>query len=399
MASEFHWQGINRFGQKQRGKCLAPSRMVLEQQLLHKGYRQIHIRRNFVLATKPKTETITQTLNQLSLLLNAAIPLKTALEMMVKNCQHIQLYHWLNQLIQQLENGFAFSAAVEKLGKYLTPQEIQLIKMGETSGQLPALFRKMVEARAKSENLHKKVKKILFYPVVVLSISLVLSLALLLFIVPQFAELYSIKSASLPFITEVLFILSTFLTEKIASIGFFILFLLLCHYIFRNVLKIKRHFYSYFRLFLLGKIPIFNQIIIQSRIIFFCQHCALMLQAQIRLDRILTGFIQQKSDPILAKEAQLILQLLQQGYPFNEGLNPSIWGQEVIQMIAIGEQSGKLSEMLLHISEIYQQRLDDQIEMLSQLLEPLLMLLMGIIVGTILIGLYLPIFELGTLVK
>lgn len=395
MISEFHWKATNRFGQKQRGKCLAPSREALEQQLLHKGYSNLRISRNFVLATKPKTEEVTQTLNQIALLLTAAIPLKTALAMIVQNCQNIQLYQWLNQIIQLLESGFAFSSALEKLGKFLPPQEVQLIKMGETSGQLSTIFCKIVEARTKSEKLRKKVKKILFYPVIVLVISLALSLGLLIFIVPQFAELYDAKTKSLPFITEILFGLSTFLTENSQFLIFSFSLILLFSYFLNR----KFNFYAKLSFYLLSKLPIFNKIIANSRIIFFCQNCALMLQAHIRLDRTLNCFIEQQSDPILAKESQFILQLLQQGYRLNEGLNPTIFGNEVIQMVAIGEQSGNLSEMLNHISDIYQQRLDYQIDILSQLLEPLLMVLMGIIVGTILIGLYLPIFDLGTIAE
>ncbi|QIM62791.1 fimbrial protein [Pasteurellaceae bacterium Orientalotternb1] len=394
MIAEFHWKGVNRFGQKQKGKCLAENREQLEKQLIHKGYSHLKISRNFVFGSAPKPEEITQTLNQIALLLGAAIPLKNALAMVLQNCQNIQLYQWLNQLIQQLESGFALSSALEKSGKFLPSQEIQLIKMGETSGQLTTIFCKIVEARTKSEKLHKKIKKILFYPVIVLFISLALSLGLLIFIVPQFAELYDSKEKSLPFITEILFLLSEFLTENSQAIVIFSLIMI----IFSVWLNKKIPFFTQLRLAILSKLPVFNQIIMHSRIIFFCQHSALMLQAHIRLDRILHAFIQAKSDPVLSRESELILKLLQQGYRLNDGLNPTIFGNEVIQMIAIGEQSGNLAAMLNHISEIYQQRLDYQIDMLSQLLEPLLMVLMGIIVGTILIGLYLPIFDMGSIV-
>lgn len=395
MIAEFHWKGVNRFGQKQKGKCLAESRAQLEKQLIHKGYSQLKISRNFVFRSAPKQEEITQTLNQIALLLGAAIPLKNALTMVLQNCQNIQLYQWINQIIQQLESGFALSSALEKLGTFLPPQEIQLIKMGETSGQLATMFCKIVEARTKSEKLHKKMKKILFYPVIVLCISLALSLGLLIFIVPQFAELYDNKGKSLPFITEILFLLSEFLTENIQTISMFSLIMI----IFSIWLNKKIPFLTRLKLAILSHLPIFNQIITHSRIIFFCQHSALMLQAHIRLDRILHSFIQTKSDPVLSSESELVLKLLQQGYRLNDGLNPTIFGNEVIQMIAIGEQSGNLSEMLNHISELYQQRLDYQIDMLSQLLEPLLMILMGIIIGTILIGLYLPIFDMGSIVE
>ncbi|OOH85476.1 hypothetical protein BMT54_11770 [Pasteurellaceae bacterium 15-036681] len=124
-----------------------------------------------------------------------------------------------------------------------------------------------------------------------------------------------------------------------------------------------------------------------------------MLNAHIRLDLILKSFIDTKqADPVLQQEANFCLNLLKQGHRFSDGLNPRVFNNEVIQMVSIGEQSGNLAKMLAHISEIYQQKLDYQIDILSQLLEPILMLIMGIIVGTIMVGLYLPIFDMGGIV-
>lgn len=94
-----------------------------------------------------------------------------------------------------------------------------------------------------------------------------------------------------------------------------------------------------------------------------------------------------------------MLNLLQQGYKFSQGINPNVFGLDMPQMIDIGERSGNVAKMCEHISEIYQQKLDYQIDILSQLLEPMLMLLMGVIVGTIIVGLYLPIFDMGSLVE
>lgn len=394
MIAQFHWKATNRFGQKLKGKCLAPSREIVEKQMLQKGYTQIKISRNFILPKPPKSEEITQLFTQISLLLNAHIPLKSCLVMVQQNCQQIRLYQWLMQIIQQLESGFTFSATVEKLGKYLTSQEIQLIKMGETTGQLSAIFCKMVQARQKSEKLQKKVKKILFYPIIVLIISLSLSLLLLFFVVPQFAELYGEKS--LPIITEILFQLSYWLKTH----GDFLIISVILTTIIFSILAKKTNIITNLKIKILSHLPILNQIIKQNRIIFFCQHCALMLNAHLRLDLILRSFLQGKQqDLILSKEIELMLTLLQQGYRLNDGLNPTIFGNEMIQMVAIGEQSGNLAAMLEHISEIHQQRLDYQIDLLSQLLEPMLMLIMGVIVGTIIVGLYLPIFDMGAMVQ
>ena len=394
--AEYHWKALNRFEQKQRGKSLALSALDLEKQLLSKGYRQINISRNFVIPQRPKGQEITQLIEQLALLVQAAIPLKQALNMILENCQHIRLYQWIWQLISDLESGFSLSQALEKGEAYLPVQEIQLIKMGELSGTLGTVLKNIAAAREKSEKLAKKVKKILFYPVIVLGISLSLSVLLLLFIVPQFVELYGEKNQSLPWITAMLFSLSHFLQEN----RYTLCLLMIMLYVAFSLLAKKTRIITTLKGQLLNHLPVFNQILRHSRIIFFCQNCALMLNAHIRLDNILTCFIDNKQlDHLLQRESAFCLNLLKQGYRFHEGLNPSVFNNDVVQMVAIGEQSSNLAPMLEHIGHIYQQRLDYQVDILSQLLEPMLMLLMGVIVGTIIVGLYLPIFDMGAMME
>lgn len=392
---EFHWTAKNRFGQKQAGKKLAENATQIEQALLLQGFEKIKIRRNFIFPTKPKSEMLTQYLNQLSLLLTATIPLKQSLLLLLENCTNIRLYCWLKQILTDLESGFSFSTALDKEGSYLNQQEIQLIKMGEKRGKLAEILNHIVSNRIKSEKLTQKIKKILFYPVMILAISIILSGLLLIFIVPRFAELYHKKSESLPIITRVLFSLSDFLTHFIAFIPIAIMIMGVIYLCLRRVglISIIKHW-------TLSCLPLFNQIVADNRIVFFCRNSGLMLASHLRLDTILESFIQNRyTDPILHRELKLSLERLKQGYRLSESLDSSIFPQEILQMIAIGEKSGQLAQMLLHISEIYRQKLEDRTDILSQLLEPILMLIMGLIVGTVLIGLYLPIFDMGSMIE
>ncbi|MEG9481163.1 type II secretion system F family protein [Mannheimia sp. HC-2023] len=393
---EFHWKAVDRFQQKRKGRLLSSSREELESTLLAKGYEQIRVSRNFVFSQNPKKEEISQFLSQLALLVNSAVPLKQALFLILQNCRNIRLYQWLSKLIQLIESGYSFSQSLEKLGKFIANQEIQLIKMGEQSGKLGLILTNLAQSRVKSDKLAKKVKKILFYPAIVLFISLSLSIGLLVFIVPQFAELYGTKAQALPLITDILFSLSRCLIEQ-KNLLFTLLLLAVIFFLF---FAKRGNWGTKLKLRLLSKHPIFRQIIEQARIVFFSQNIALMLNAHIPLDVALKSFLSQKSDdPILQKEVEFMLNLLQQGYKFSQGINPNVFGLDMPQMIEIGERSGNVAKMCEHISEMYQQKLDYQIDILSQLLEPMLMLLMGVIVGTIIVGLYLPIFDMGSLVE
>lgn len=392
---QFHWQARNKFQQKQRGKLLAENHLEVEKYLLNKGFQQICIQRNFHFNQQIKQEEITQFIQQLGQLVQAHIPLKQALLMLVSQCQQIKLFLWIRQIITLLEAGYAFSDSLQKINQYLSSQEIMLIKIGETSGQLAIILSNLAQSRQKAEKLQKKFKKIMFYPVIVLVLSLGLSLFLLLAIVPNFIELYRNKQQTLPLITEILFSLSNWLQESFYFIIFSFIFIFFLFFWLRKyqwIMKVK--------IILLSHLPLFHSLFRYTRIIFFSQNLTLMLSAHIRLDKALSSFLSEKpQDLLLHKEIQQILQSLQQGHSFSESLNPMTFSEEMCQMVAVGEKSGQLAKMLSYITQRYQQKLDEQIDLLSQLLEPILMIIIGILVGSILIGLYLPIFDMGAMIE
>ena len=393
---EFHWKAVNRFQQKQKGKLLAQNQEELEQRLIKKGFQQIKISRNFIFPKNPKSEEVTQLISQLALLINAKLPLKQALSLILENTQNIKLYLWLEEIIRSIELGYSFSTSLENLNRYLDSQEIQLIKMGEMSGKLGIILENIAKSRSESEKLFSKVKKIMFYPVMVLVIALTLSIGMLVLIVPKFAELYSAKDKTLPFITEVLFFLSNLLIDNYT----FMLFLFVLSGILLSFLAKKTTVITKIKYHILSNFPVFKNIIAQSRIIYFTQNVALMLNASLRLDLILETFLSNKqADPILQKECQSVLTLIKQGYAFSECLNTDVFESQTVQMLSVGERSGKLAEMSEYVSQIYKKKLDDQLDILSQLLEPALMVILGGIVGTIIVGLYLPIFDMGALVE
>lgn len=393
---EFHWKAINRFQQKQKGKLLARNQDELEQRLIKKGFQQIKISRNFILSKNPKSEEVTQLISQLALLINAKLPLKQALSIILENTQNIKLYLWFEEIIRSIELGYSFSKSLENLNRYLDSQEILLIKMGEMSGKLGVILENIAQSRSESEKLFSKVKKIMFYPVMVLTIALTLSIGMLVLIVPKFAELYSAKDKTLPFITEILFFLSNLLVDNYV----FLLVLLILSSVLLSFLAKKTTIITKLKYSILSNMPVFKTILSQSRIVYFTQNVALMLNASLRLDLILETFLSNKqADPILQKECLSVLTLIKQGYAFSECLNTEVFESQTVQMLSVGEKSGKLAEMSEYVSQIYKKKLDDQLDILSQLLEPVLMVVLGGIVGTIIVGLYLPIFDMGSLVE
>lgn len=179
-------------------------------------------------------------MNQLATLLSSAIPLKNALHILQDNCTQLGLHQWLSALIELIESGLPFSQSLEIQGKYLNFQEIQLIQVGEMTGKLAEVCTKIAERRTQSLTLQRKLQKIMLYPAMVLGISLSLTLILLLFVVPQFAEMYGENSAELPTLTAVLLAMSQFLQHHFValmiacSFAIFMLKMALKHFLWLN---------------------------------------------------------------------------------------------------------------------------------------------------------------------
>lgn len=401
----FRWRAINRLQQKQKGLIVAESDAKVRQQLMAQGLQSITLQQNWQLSNKPKNAEICALLSQLATLLQAAVSLKHSLQILLQNCTNIALNQWLRLLLRDIERGLAFSQALEQQGLYLTYQERQLIQVGEMTGKLAAVCHEIAQHKQQTLALQRKIQKILLYPVLVLGISLILTILLLLFIVPQFAAMYDNNSAQLPAFTQLLLTLSQGLQNYWLAL---LIVGVLTGILIRFRLKQSPWFHRQ-KTRLINSIPLLNHIIQLSRLVSFSRSLFLMLQAGIPLNQALQSFLpkqqswqtkpQLQGDLVLIAEVQSALHWIQQGYPFSASVSGQIFTPAAQQMLQVGEQSGQLPKMLQFIANDHQQQLDHQIDLLSQMLEPLLMVIIGGLIGLIMLGMYLPIFNMGSLVQ
>ncbi|AWX13889.1 type II secretion system protein F [Mergibacter septicus] len=403
---EYRWRAIDQFQLKQQGKIIAESAQQAKERLLQQALSDIRLQRNWQFKRNPDLQESYDFLQQFALLLQAGVPLAQTLYLLRENCQQLCLYQWLGEWLEGLELGLAFSATLQTKHRIFSLQERQLLRSGEVSGQLAQIIQQLALAKAQQASLQQKIQKILFYPLVVLSISLLLTLALLWFIVPQFADLYQNQQANLPALTAFLLLLSNMLHQHFIS--------LLCGISatvwLMRILYQKSIWLQQILLRIVLLIPLIRTLYTQTKLVNFTAGLALMLQAGITLPQALRTFLphhfspkktviqrqQQASINPLDAEIERCLQGLEQGYSFSQSLSYNLFPQQAKQMLALGEKSGNLVEMLQHISRQYQQKLAYQIDLLSQLLEPLLMLVIGGLIGMVMAGMYLPIFNLGS---
>lgn len=401
----FRWRAFNRLQQKQKGLIVAESDAKARQQLMARGLQSITLQQNWQLSNKPKNAEICALLSQLATLLQAAVPLKHSLQILLQNCTNIALNQWLRLLLRDIERGLAFSQALEQQGLYLTYQERQLIQVGEMTGKLAAVCNEIAQHKQQTLALQRKIQKILLYPVLVLGISLILTILLLLFIVPQFAAMYDNNSAQLPAFTQLLLTLSQGLQNYWLAL---LIVGVLTGILIRFRLKQSPWFHRQ-KTRLINSIPLLNHIIQLSRLVSFSRSLFLMLQAGIPLNQALQSFLpkqqswqtkpQLQGDLVLIAEVKSAIHWIQQGYPFSASVSGQIFPSAAQQMLQVGEQSGQLPKMLQFIANDHQQQLDHQIDLLSQMLEPLLMVIIGGLIGLIMLGMYLPIFNMGSLVQ
>ncbi|ABR73985.1 type II secretion system protein F [Actinobacillus succinogenes] len=400
--SMYRWKATDRFDQQQRGELVAEDEIKAKQILFSRQLRNIRLQRNWQLSPAPKNVEICDLLQQLATLLQASVPLKNSLHILLSNCANIPLYQWLQQLLRDIESGLAFSQTLNRQQKFLTHQECQLIRVGEMTGQLAKVCQQIALSKQQGLALQRKIQKILLYPMMILIISLILTALLLIFIVPQFAEMYGGESTQLPLFTQILMNLSQTLQQYfvlfclgLAAIIFFIKHRL------RHSLRLHRQKNK-----LVAVIPVLGQIVSLSRLVRFCRSLHLMLHAGVPLHQALLSFLPtDKSDTVirydvaLIQEVQFMLQGIQKGFAFSACVGSALFPMQAQQMLQVGERAGKLPLMLQHIADNYQQQLDHKIDLLSQMLEPFLMLIIGSIIGLIMLGMYLPIFNMGSLIQ
>ncbi|KAE9527094.1 type II secretion system F family protein [Testudinibacter aquarius] len=394
--AEFSWQAVNQLQRQQSGMILAPSAEQAKVRLLARGLQQVKVRRNWRLSSAVSHAEICELMQQMAMLLQAALPLKTVLQMLSQNCQSEKLQLWLQQLEHGIAAGYSFSQTLSQEPQFLNERDRQLIKIGETSGQLAQICRQIGEDKSKKLELQRKLQKILLYPMMVLLISFALTVLLLLFVVPQFAEMYQQNQQQLPLFTQFLLQQSQILQDYGGRLALLCALLIaIIIRVYRQNGKVRRKWAQW-----LAILPLFGRLNQLSLIVDSSRNLALMLNAGIPLNQALQTFLNPQKPAehsLLQQEISQSLQLLQQGYAFSQSVSSRWFPQQAQQMLLVGEKSGCLGQMLQHIADNYQRQLDHQIDLLSQLLEPLLMLLIGGLIGAVMLGMYLPIFDMGAM--
>ena len=396
--TQFLWEGKDKRGNKVRGKALAANEAALRADLRRQGVAATRVKtqsKAFSGGGKVTNEDIAVFSRQLATMMSAGIPMVQAFEIIGNGHEKPAVQKLVLDIKSSIEGGSTLHESLAKYPLYFDSLFVNLVEAGEQAGALESLLDKIATYKEKTEALKKKIKKALFYPIAVLCVAVVVSLVLLIFVIPQFEELFKGFGADLPAFTQMVVNLSRTVQHQgwwmaLVTGG--------CFYAFFYFLKRSKKMQLTLDRVLL-KFPIIGPILVKAAIARFARTLSTMFAAGVPLVEAMgsvagaTGNIVYEEAVYRMKDEVATGQRLQRAME-NTGLFPNM----VVQMIAVGEESGALDTMSAKVADFYEAEVDNAVDGMSSLLEPLIMAILGVLVGGMVIAMYLPIFKLGQVV-
>ena len=394
---DFIWEGVDKNRKKINGEIPAKSELVARTELRRQGYRVTKIKKKAKpLFAKIKAITpgdIAIFSRQLATMLKAGVPLVQAFDIIGKGHENPSMQTMLLSIKADLEGGDTLAEALKKKPQYFDELFCNLVKSGEHAGILDTLLDKVATYKEKTESMKKKIKKALTYPLAVIVVAFIVTSILLLFVVPVFEDLFKSFGADLPVFTQMVVNMSKGMKEW----WWIVLgIIMLAVYVFIYFKRRSRPFNHFLDRTLL-KLPVVGLILHKSAIARFSRTLSTMSAAGVPLVDALSsvagacGNIIYNDAVLKMREEVATGQRLQFAM-----LQTHLFPHMVQQMVAIGEESGSMDDMLAKVADFYEEEVDNLVDNLSSLMEPFIMVILGILIGGLIIAMYLPIFKMGS---
>ncbi|MEJ2515050.1 MAG: type II secretion system F family protein [Gammaproteobacteria bacterium] len=394
----FSWEAKDIKGTRLKGKIVAANEAAVRANLRRQGLVPTRIRKQsklFQRTQKIPTSDIAIFSRQLATMMSAGIPLVQAFDIVGNGHDNPSMQKLILAIKSDVEGGATLAEALARHPLYFDELFVNLVHAGEQSGALETLLDKIATYKEKTEAIKAKIKKALTYPAAVVAVAIIVTTILLIYVIPQFESLFQGFGADLPTFTRMVVDLSVFVRTK----GWIILLLGVAAVIAISQARKRSKAFHHFQDRMMLKIPILGEILRKAAIARYARTLATTFAAGVPLVEALesvagaTGNIVYQHGVLQIREEVSTGQRLQRAM---EATN--LFPNMVIQMIAVGEESGSLDEMAGKVADFYEAEVDDAVDNLSSLLEPMIMAILGILVGGLVVAMYLPIFKLGSVV-
>lgn len=399
--STFIWRGKNHLGQVKQGEITALNIRFARVQLQAQGLFITKIaKKNLTSSLLFRSQQVTAQdirlmLRQLAVLINAGIPLSLALNSISTSNEKHAMQNLLTAINHDLQQGNSLASCLQKYPQHFAPMTTQLIAAGEISGKLGIMLTRVADYHEKSHALKSKVIKTLLYPAAVITMAMVVTIVLMVVIVPQFTALFAGFNAPLPLATQIVVNISTIMQKFWWIIAILMMLLFIA---FKMIKRRSTKFLIYCDAVKLN-IPIFGKILRYSTLARIARTLATNYSTGVSLLDALLSVRYLANNLLFQQALAKTYQAVQNGQSLCQALYiTNLFPSMMLQMVNVGEETGKLDIMLEKIADLYEAEVTQIADQLNQLLEPFIMVILGVIIGGIVIAMYLPIFKLGMVI-
>ena len=393
----FTWQGTDKRGVKMKGEQAAKNANLLRAELRRQGITpgvvKVKPKPLFGGAGKPITaKDIAFFSRQMATMMKSGVPIVGALEIIGGGHKNVRMKKMVDQIRFDVEGGASLYEAISKHPVQFDELYRNLVRVGEASGVLETVLDTIANYKENIETLKGKIKKALFYPAMTIAVAIIVSAILLIFVVPQFESVFANFGAELPAFTQLIVGASRFMV----SYWWVILGILIGAGVAFVFFKKRSLAFQHFLDRMILKIPVIGQIMHNSAIARFARTTAVTFKAGVPLVEALDSVAGATGSTVYEKAVHRIRDDVSVGYAMNMAMKQvNLFPHMVIQMTAIGEEAGALDTMLFKVAEYYEQEVNNAVDALASLIEPMIMVFIGVLVGAMVIGMYLPIFKLA----
>lgn len=390
------YEGRDHRGQRIRGRLMASTLTLARAELRRRGVAPTKVHRERQKSGKRiKPADIAYVSRQLATMLAAGVPMVQTFKVLGQGSDNPKMRQLMLAIGTDIEAGTALSDALGKFPRYFDELYVSLVATGEQSGKLEELLHRVATYKEKTEELKRKVKKALMYPAAVVVAAVVVTAILMVFVIPKFKGFYADFGATLPALTRWVIAVS----DSMVHVGW--AYLLVFIGIVAGIVIGRRRSFKFHRFQdrLLLKVPVIGMIMKKSAVARFARTLGIVQSAGVPMVEGLVTVANATGNTIFQEAVMRVSQQVAGGQRIARAMDETnIFPAIVTQMIGIGEESGEIDKMASKVAEFYEMEVDTLVDGLSQLLEPLIMMVLGVVVGTLVIAMYLPIFNLGNVV-
>ncbi|HHX2522677.1 TPA: type II secretion system F family protein [Neisseria subflava] len=379
-----------------RGEVVAKDEEEARKKLQRRGIRPLRISKVKTARKRRITqEDITVFTRQLATMMKAGLPLMQAFEIVARGHSNPSMTEMLMQVRSDVEQGSALGKSFSKYPKYFDRFYCNLVSAGESGGVLESLLDKLAVYKEKTQAIKKKVKTALTYPIAIIVVAIALIFIMMMFVLPAFKEVYANMGAELPRLTQLVMSLS----DLFVDYGWIMIILLIVSAFGLYKLHEKSPTFQKRIDALILRLPVFGTIVRKATIARWARTTSTLFAAGVPLVEVLDSVAGASGNILYEEATQDIRAKVTQGLSLTSSMQSTdMFPNMVIQMAAIGEESGSLDDMLNKAAEFYEDEVDNSVSRLSHLMEPIIMVVLGSLIGILLIAMYLPLFNLGNVV-